>query len=115
MLSGWTEFLTTDGEKPWRERDAEFVNDITDRVEIMERWEAGWKCLFDALATLKPDDLNKTVIIRQQELTVMDAIGRQLTHYAYHVGQIVYLAKILDKQPWHTLSIARGQSKAFKP
>lgn len=115
MLSRWTDFLTTDGEKPWRERDAEFVNDITDRVEIMERWEAGWKCLFDALATLKPDDLNKTVFIRQQELTVMDAIGRQLTHYAYHVGQIVYLAKILDKQPWHTLSIARGQSKAFKP
>ncbi|MCO6460842.1 MAG: DUF1572 family protein [Saprospiraceae bacterium] len=115
MMSRWTDFLTSDGEKPWRERDGEFENDLTDRVILMERWEEGWTCLFTTLDKLGPDDLTSTVYIRNQEHTVLDAIQRQLAHYAYHVGQIVFLSKALSRHRWQSLSIPKGQSKSFIP
>jgi len=93
MLSRWTDFLTSDGEKPWRERDAEFENDWTTREQVIDRWNEGWNCLFQALNTLTPDDLQKEIFIRNQGHTVMEAINRQLAHYPYHVGQIVFIGK----------------------
>ena len=113
MLSRWTDFLTTDGEKEWRQRDDEFENDIRTREELMHIWEEGWTCVFDALRQLTESDLSKTVYIRQQAHTVPDAIHRQLAHYAYHVGQIVYLGKLHAGQAWRSLSIPRGGSDAY--
>ena len=113
MMSRWTNFLTEDGEKPWRQRDKEFENLPATREAILEIWEEGWQCLFGALNALKPSDLGKTVTIRQEPLTVIDAINRQLAHYPYHVGQIVYLARMLKKQEWKSLSIPRGQSEQY--
>ncbi len=113
MLSRWTDFLTTDGEKVWRDRDAEFENDIGSRQELLEKWEEGWACVFKALEPLTADDLNKTIYIRNQEHTVIDAISRQLAHYAYHIGQIVYLGKMLAEKGWTSLTIPKGQSDAF--
>jgi len=113
MLSRWTDFLTTDGEKDWRERDAEFENDLVTREEMMQKWEEGWSCLFGALQSLDTQDLGRTVTIRSQHLTVTDAIVRQLTHYAYHVGQIVYIAKMFTNDHWKSLSIPRGGSAAY--
>lgn len=113
MLSRWTDFLTTDGEKPWRERDAEFENDITTKAEMLEKWEAGWKCLFDALNNLNESDLDKIVFIRNEGHAAQDAINRQLAHYPYHVGQIVYIAKMLRDEQWTSLSIPRNKSKEF--
>jgi hypothetical protein len=91
MLSRWTDFLTTDGEKESRNREAEFENDTTTREEMIRQWDAGWKCLFDALDALTEADLEKTVYIRNMGHTVMEAINRQLAHYPYHVGQIVFI------------------------
>jgi hypothetical protein len=113
MLSRWTDFLTTDGEKEWRQRDAEFENDITTRQELLSKWNEGWQCLFTALATITEDDLDKTVTIRNEELTVTDAISRQLTHYAYHVGQIVFIGKMVCNDHWTSLTIPRGRSKEY--
>lgn len=113
MLSRWTDFMTTDGEKPWRERDAEFENDQPDRATIMAWWEAGWQCLFDALDSLTAADLGKIIYIRNEGHTVLEAINRQLAHYPYHVGQIVYLAKMAQNDRWQTLSIARNRSNDF--
>jgi hypothetical protein len=114
MLSRWRDFLTTDGEKPDRNRDTEFViTDADDRQTLHSRWEKGWKCLFDALGSLRDSDLSTTVHIRGEPHTVLQAINRQLTHYAYHTGQIVFLAKSLRGSRWQTLSIAKGQSQAF--
>lgn len=113
MLSRWTDFLTTDGEKPWRERDAEFENDITTKTEMIEKWEAGWKCLFDALNTLNESDLDKIVFIRNEGHTALDAINRQLAHYPYHIGQIVYIAKMIKDENWNSLSIPRNKSNEF--
>ncbi|GAA0191713.1 DUF1572 domain-containing protein [Fulvivirga kasyanovii] len=113
MLSRWTDFLTEDGEKTWRDRDAEFENDIADRQELMDKWNEGWKCLFEALKPLSDHDLEREIFIRNQGHTVVEAINRQLAHYAYHVGQIVYIGKIAKKDSWQTLSIAKGQSKQF--
>lgn len=113
MLSRWTDFLTTDGEKDWRKRDAEFENDIKTRMEVLEKWEAGWQCLFDTLSTLSTDDLEKTIFIRGEGQTVMQAILRQLTHYAYHVGQIVFAGKMLAKEGWNSLSIPKGGSHTY--
>ncbi len=112
MMSRWTNFLTEDGEKEWRERDAEFENDLPTRKEILDKWEAGWKCLFDAIDPLNADDLQKIIYIRNEGHTVMEAINRQLCHYTYHVGQIVFLAKMLAEQ-WESLSIPRGASTAY--
>ncbi len=108
MISRWTDFLTTDGEKQSRKRDEEFERVFyTDKDDILSRWEKGWKCLFDALADLKVEDLVKTVTIRNEPHTVVGAINRQLTHYAYHTGQIVYIAKHLNGANWKSLSIQR--------
>ena len=114
MRSRWTDFLTSDGEKPERQRDSEFVLDAnTTRAAVLQWWEQGWRCLFDALAALQPDDLLRTVVIRLEDHTVVQAINRQLTHYASHVGQIVFLAKHLKSTAWQTLSVPRGQSEQF--
>lgn len=113
MLSRWTDFMTSDGEKDWRERDAEFENDIRTRAEMMEKWTAGWACLENVLNNLKPEDLDAIVYIRNQGHTVMEAINRQLAHYPYHIGQMVYIGKMVQGQNWQTLSIAKGQSKEY--
>jgi uncharacterized damage-inducible protein DinB len=114
MRSRWTDFLSTDGEKPDRNRDQEFVIDeYTTREALMNIWERGWQCVFDTLQALRPDDLSRIVTIRGQEHTVLQAINRALAHYAYHVGQIVFLAKHLKSSEWKTLSVPRGKSEEF--
>ncbi len=113
MLSRWTDFLTADGEKNWRQRDAEFENRIRDKEELLQKWNEGWDCLFSALQTLRPQDLSRKVKIRGEDHSVVDAINRQLGHYAYHVGQIVFLAKMIRDADWQSLSIPRGQSQAW--
>jgi hypothetical protein len=114
MRSRWTNFLTTDGEKPDRDRDSEFEqSDADTREAVLTRWESGWRLLFEALDPLTEDDLQKTVTIRGEPHTVLQAINRQLTHYASHVGQIVFLAKHLAGARWQTLSIPRGKSRQF--
>ena len=113
MLSRWTDFLTSDGEKEWRNRDDEFEEDATTREEVMKKWEAGWNCLFQALEGLLVDDMHKIVYIRNMGQTVLEAIMRQLAHYAYHVGQIVYLARMYNEGDWTSLSIPKGQSQQF--
>lgn len=113
MLSRWTDFLTTDGEKPWRQRDAEFQNDNPDRATVMQWWETGWKCLFDALESLTDEDLERIVYIRNEGDTVLNAINRQISHYSYHVGQVVFAAKLLGKDAWKSLSIPRNQSAGY--
>jgi hypothetical protein len=108
MRSRWTNFLTTDGEKPDRNRDGEFESGPgATKAQLMQRWEEGWRVLFAALDALKPDDLTRTVLIRRESLTVVDAINRQLVHYGQHVGQIVYLAKHFKWQTWESLSVPR--------
>jgi hypothetical protein len=115
MRSRWTDFLTSDGEKPNRQRDGEFILDAgTTRAAVQQWWEEGWRCLFDALAALHPDDLLRTVVIRHEDHTVVQAINRQLTHYATHVGQLVFLAKHLKSTAWQNLSVPRGQSEQVK-
>jgi hypothetical protein len=114
LRSRWSDFLSSDGEKPDRHRDTEFELTPTDtREALMQRWEQGWKILFDALAPLKSEDLTRTVLIREQPHTVVQAINRQLTHYGEHVGQIVLLAKHFNGPKWQTLSIPRGKSDEF--
>lgn len=107
MVSRWTDFLTTDGEKPDRDRDGEFVADAVSREELLAVWERGWRVFFAALESITEDDLLRTVTIRGQPHTVIDAIERQMYHYSYHVGQIVYLAKQLLDADWRTLTIPR--------
>jgi len=113
MRSRWTDFLTTDGEKPDRNRDAEFEAAPQTRAETQAVWEGGWKHVFDALVPLTDDDLTRTVQIRNEAHSVMQAINRQLAHYAYHVGQIVYLARHFAGDRWVSLSIPRGKSAEF--
>ena len=114
MLSRWLDFLTTDGEKPNRNRDMEFVMlPETTKEEMLAYWEQGWASLFGAIEPLKPDDLLRTITIRGQDHTVVQAIDRQLTHYAYHVGQIVYLAKHFKASDWQTLSVPKNKSAEF--
>jgi Protein of unknown function (DUF1572) len=114
MLSRWTDFLTTDGEKPDRNRDAEFVITAeTSRLEVMAQWEKGWSCLFDAVEALEPEDALKKVLIRGEEHTVVEAVNRQLTHYSYHIGQIVFLAKHFRASGWTSLSVPRNRSADF--
>ncbi len=112
MLSRWTDFLTTDGEKDWRNRDAEFDNDIASREEMLQKWQEGWKVFLDTLNGLSEADLQKTIYIRNQGHTVMEAINRQLAHYPYHVGQIVFIGKMCADQ-WNSLSIPKGNSKQY--
>ncbi|MEO6190708.1 MAG: DUF1572 family protein [Saprospiraceae bacterium] len=113
MNSRWTDFLTTDGEKEWRKRDQEFENKLLDKSELIKIWEEGWKCLFDTLESLNNSDLNKTVLIRNQKLSVLDAILRQLAHYSYHVGQIVFIGKMICYDGWESLSIPKGKSQNY--
>lgn len=105
MLSRWTDFLTTDGEKEWRNRDAEFENDITSREEMMKKWNEGWACLLSAIHSINTEDLEKEIFIRGKGLSVTGALIRQLAHTSYHVGQVVYIGKILRNEKWITLSI----------
>lgn len=114
MRSRWTDFLTSDGEKSDRNRDQEFILKPEDtRSNIMQKWEDEWKTVFDALEPLKPRDLDKTVFIRCEPHSVIESINRQLTHYAYHIGQIVFLAKHFSKSKWQSLSIPKGKSEEF--
>jgi hypothetical protein len=113
MLSRWTDFLTSDGEKEWRHRDQEFENDIKTKDELLQKWNDGWNCLFSALNALKEDDLSTIIYIRNQGHTVVEAINRQLAHYPYHVGQMVFIGKMICKQKWVSLSIPKGNSDSF--
>jgi hypothetical protein len=113
MLSRWTDFLTADGEKDWRNRDTEFEEQQLSKQQLIDLWDKGWKCCLDALHSLNEDDLLKTIYIRQEGLLVADAINRQLAHYPYHVGQIIYVAKIITNANWQNLSIAKGNSAQF--
>jgi hypothetical protein len=113
MLSRWTDFLTSDGEKDWRNRDAEFEVKFDKKEDLIQYWEKGWNCLFAAIEPLSADDFKKIVYIRNEGHSVMDAVLRQLAHYPYHVGQIVYAAKQLSKEEWKSLSIPRNKSGDF--
>lgn len=113
MMSRWTDFLTTDGEKPWRRRDDEFVNDLRTRDDLMQRWNDGWTCLFAAIDPLTPADLDRLVHIRTEPHTVAQAITRQLAHVPYHVGQIVLIGKLYLGDGFTSLSIPKGGSLAF--
>jgi hypothetical protein len=113
MLSRFTDFLTTDGEKEWRDRDAEFEKNIQAREELLKQWNAGWDCLLNTLNSLTETDLQKTIFIRSEPHIVIDAINRQLAHYPYHVGQIVFIGKMIAGEKWQSLSIAKGQSETF--
>ncbi len=113
MLSRWTDFLHSDGEKDWRNRDAEFENVIKTREELINKWNEGWNCLLNALNSLNKEDLNRIIYIRNQGHTVTEAINRQLAHYPYHIGQIVFLGKMLAKNGWTSLSIPKGNSQSY--
>lgn len=113
MLSRWTDFLTSDGEKPWRNRDMEFEEEKATRQEIIATWEKGWNCMLQTFDSLQEADLGKTITIRSEPLIVIDAINRQLAHIPHHVGQIVYIGKMLLKDKWESLSIPKGGSDAF--
>ena len=114
MFSRWTDFLTSDGEKPNRNRDMEFVIEPqTTKDDVIDYWERGWECVFEALEPLRPEDFEKKVMIRGEEHTIVQAINRQLMHYSYHVGQIVFLAKHFRSAEWKSLSIPRNRSAEF--
>ncbi|MCF2443691.1 DUF1572 domain-containing protein [Dyadobacter sp. CY345] len=113
MLSRWTDFLTLDGEKDWRNQDSEFDNDLKDRKEILEKWNDGWQCLFNALDSSNEENFDTVVYIRNQGHTITEAINRQLSHYPYHVGQIVFIGKMLKDYHWESLSIPRGESGKY--
>lgn len=113
MQSRWTNFLTEDGEKSWRNRDSEFENDIQSKAEMMGIWDKGWQVLFNALNQIKEENWNDTIAIRGEKQTVLDAVLRQLAHYPYHIGQIVFIGKMLKNDNWKTLSIAKNKSIPF--
>ena len=113
MMSRWTNFLSEDGEKDWRKRDDEFeIHDFTQQ-QLINKWEEGWKCLFGALESITDDDLNKIIYIRNEGHTILEAINRQLAHYPYHVGQMIYIAKMLQNENWQSLSIPRNKSNDY--
>ncbi len=113
MLSRWTNFLTEDGEKEWRKRDAEFENTTMSKDDLLSFWNTGWDCLLKTLESLQPEYLTKTITIRTEPLTVYDAILRQLAHYPYHVGQIVYIGRMIRDTSWKSLSIPKGDSQSY--
>ena len=113
LRSRFTDFLTTDGEKPWRNRDDEFVDSFGSRAELLQLWERGWACLLVTLKSLKPEDLEKTVLIRGEPHSVPLALERSLGHTCYHIGQIVQVARIHAGEAWNTLTIPRGGSEQF--
>ncbi|MBK9960799.1 MAG: DUF1572 family protein [Saprospiraceae bacterium] len=113
MISRWTDFKTTDGEKAWRNRDEEFMAIIQDKDQLMQRWEAGWECFEHALDSIYEEDLQEIIYIRNEGHSIMDALNRQLAHYSYHVGQIVFIAKMLKQSEWNSLSIALNKSASY--
>lgn len=113
MKSRWTNFLTSDGEKEWRERDREFQDEIKSRKELLEKWCEGWHCLFTALESVNEENITSEIYIRNQGHTVVEAINRQLTHYSYHVGQIVLMGKTFKGEKWQSLSIPKDTSDSF--
>ena len=113
MLSRWTNFLTEDGEKPWRQRDEEFEASINNKTELLAQWEKGWSCLFTALESIDEAHFDQVVYIRNQGHSITEAIQRQLAHYAYHVGQIVYTARMIKGSEWKSLSIPKNASVAY--
>jgi len=113
MLSRWTDFQTADVEKEWRKREEEFENDISSRRELLEKWEAGWPCLFNALNSITDADLSKIIYIRKQGHTILEAFNRQLSYYPHHIGQIVFIGKMLTNENWVSLSIPNGASKEY--
>ncbi len=115
MVSRWTDFLTTDGEKPDRHRDTEFIDDMETKEELMAIWEKGWDVFLKTIDSLSEEDMMKTVYIRKEQLNVLSAIQRQITHYSSHIGQIIYIGKQLKGSNWGTLSIPRGKSDQYMP
>ena len=113
MLSRWTDFLTSDGEKDWRNRDIEFEETRTNKEELINLWNKGWKCFFDALNSLQPDQLETIIYIRNEGHTVLEAINLQLAHYPYHIGQIVFYTKMLKQTEWNSLSIPKNKSNSY--
>lgn len=113
MLSRWTNFLTEDGEKTWRKRDQEFVDTYKSKKEMLEAWNKGWDCLFNAIKPLEENQLEQVIYIRNQGHTITEAINRQLAHYAYHIGQIVFLGKMITNNNWKSLSIPKGKSISY--
>ena len=113
MLSRWTNFLTEDGEKKWRDRDNEFEAQDMTKQQLVEYWQKGWDCFFEALENLKKKDLKKTVYIREEPLSVIDAINRQLAHYPYHIGQVIHIAKTIKGKKFRNLSIPKGGSGQY--
>ncbi len=113
MISRWTDFLTNDGEKEWRNRDGEFEETINTKEELMAVWNKGWDCFFTAINALSPDQLETIIYIRNEGHTVMEAINRQLAHYPYHIGQIVFYAKMLKQTEWISLSIPKNKSNSY--
>ena len=113
MISRWTDFLTTDGEKEWRNRDQEFEESITTKRELLTVWNKGWDCFFEALNSISNEQLNEIVYIRNEGHTIIEAINRQLAHYPYHIGQIVFIAKMLKKTEWTSLSIPKNKSNTY--
>lgn len=113
MLSRWTDVLASDGEKSWRNRDSEFIDDFASLDALTEHWQRGWDCLFAAIASLKEEDLLRTIRVRGEPQTVLDAIHSQMAHYGYHVGQILVIARIHAGDHWTVLTIPRGQSEEY--
>jgi len=113
MKSRWTDFLTTDGEKEWRNRDLEFESFTKSKDELLTKWNDGWKCLFDALNSVNEENFKTKIYIRNQEHSVFEAINRQFAHYSYHIGQIVYAARLIKGSKWKNLTIPKGKSSYF--
>lgn len=113
MMSRWTDFLTTDGEKEFRNREAEFEGSLSIHADILSKWEEGWACLFTALDSINADNFDTTIYIRNQGHSVTEAINRQMMHYAYHIGQLVYVGRMIRGEEWESLSIPKGESKAY--
>ena len=113
MKSRWTDFLTSDGEKEWRNRDSEFEFVIKSKDELLEKWREGWNCLFSALDSINEENFNAQIFIRNQEHTIIEAFNRQLAHYAYHIGQIVFIGKMIKGNEWNSLTIPKGKSSEF--
>lgn len=113
MLSRFTDFLTSDGEKSWRNREAEFEDGYANKKEMLDAWDKGWAVVFQAIDSLKAEDLERIIYIRNEGQTVMEALQRQLAHYPHHIGQILYIGKILKGNDWKTLSIPKGASQSY--
>ncbi|MFE8424185.1 DUF1572 family protein [Tenacibaculum sp. ZH5_bin.1] len=113
MLSRWTDFFTSDGEKEWRDRDAEFETHNLSKKELISQWEKGWNCLFAALDSLNEENFNQPILIRNKQVKLIESITRQIAHFPYHIGQIAYVGKMILNDKWQTASIAKGKSKEF--